>query len=108
MLVHGHEVVLEKLNDKMARRILNHTPSLMIVEVTFQKGGVGEPHRHSDHEQMGYILRGSFKVRVDDETSVLVSGDSFYAGKNVLHGVEALEDSALLDIFTPRRDDFLI
>ncbi len=107
MMVHSQEIILEKLNEKMSRRILNHSPDLMIVEVQFQKGGIGERHRHSDHEQMGYILRGSFAVQVGDEKKVLVSGDSFYAAKNVDHGVEALEDSALLDIFTPRREDFL-
>jgi quercetin dioxygenase-like cupin family protein len=37
----------------------------------------------------------------------LKKGDSYYADKNVMHGVVALEDSVLLDGFTPMRKDFL-
>lgn len=107
MIALHDDVVEEVLNEQLSRKILNHSPNLMIVEVQFRAGGVGEPHRHQDHEQIGYILRGRFEVTVGDEKKILKTGDSFYAGRNVLHGVVALEDSALLDIFTPRRDDFL-
>jgi len=35
-------------------------------------------------------------------------GDTYYAKKNVLHGVVALEDdSVIIDAFTPPRADFL-
>jgi quercetin dioxygenase-like cupin family protein len=53
-------------------------------------------------------LAGSFAVEVDGEKHVLRAGDAFIADKNVRHGVVALEpDSRLLDIFSPRRDDFI-
>ena len=39
---------------------------------------------------------------------LLVAGDCFYAGSDVLHGVRALEDGALIDVFTPVRKDFLM
>jgi len=38
---------------------------------------------------------------------ILSCGDSFFAGENVEHGVRALEDSVILDVFTPQREDFL-
>ena len=35
-------------------------------------------------------------------------GDCYYADRNVLHGVVALEkDPVLIDTFTPIREDFL-
>jgi quercetin dioxygenase-like cupin family protein len=107
MIALHDDIVEEVLNEHLSRKILNHSPNLMIVEVRFHAGGIGEPHRHQDHEQIGYILRGRFEVTVGDEKKILKAGDSFYAGRNVMHGVVALEDSALLDIFTPRREDFL-
>lgn len=101
------DIVEEAVNEKVTRKILNHSPALMVVQVRFQAGGIGEPHSHAEHEQIGYIIKGRFEVTVGDEKQILVAGDSFYAGRNVMHGVVALEDSILLDIFTPRRDDFL-
>jgi quercetin dioxygenase-like cupin family protein len=107
MIAFNDDVAEEVVDAKVSRKILNHSPGLMIVEVRFQSGGIGAPHLHQEHEQIGYILRGRFEVTVGDEKKVLNAGDSFYAGRNVMHGVVALEDSALLDIFTPRREDFL-
>lgn len=40
---------------------------------------------------------------------ILKQGDSYYAAKNILHGVVALEDdSVIIDAFTPPREDFLV
>lgn len=78
----------------------------MGVEVTFQKGAVGSLHRHP-HEQMSYILSGSFQYEVDGKTYHLKQGDSYYVAPEIPHGATALEDSMILDIFTPQREDFL-
>lgn len=107
MIVVNKEVNLQQLEEKVARKVLSHSESLMIVEVHFKKGGVGTPHSHEDHEQIGYIIKGSFEVTVGAEKKLLHQGDSFHAAKNETHGVIALEDSTLLDIFTPQREDFL-
>ena len=79
----------------------------MMVEVNFKEGGVGVAHSHENHEQVSYIVKGRFQVTVDGKTEILKAGDSFYAGKNIIHGVVALEDSTILDTFTPIREDFL-
>ncbi|MFW5980765.1 MAG: cupin domain-containing protein [Halanaerobiaceae bacterium] len=91
----------------MSRKILVAEGSMMMVEVHFEKGGIGEVHNHDEHEQICYVKEGSFKVEVGGEEKILKAGDSFYAGKKVDHGVKALKDSIILDIFTPIREDFL-
>jgi quercetin dioxygenase-like cupin family protein len=53
-------------------------------------------------------VEGRFDVTVGDETSELVAGDCFYAAADEIHGVLALEDGALIDVFTPVREDFLM
>lgn len=90
----------------ITRRILARGGKIMGVEVTFQKGAVGEAHRHP-HEQMSYILSGAFQYEADGQTYYLKQGDSYYVAPEVLHGATALEDSVILDIFTPQREDFL-
>ena len=44
----------------ITRRILAHGGGMMGVEASFQKGAVGEAHRHP-HEQVSYILSGCFQ-----------------------------------------------
>jgi len=89
------------------RKIMGTTDSLMLVEITFKKDGIGMVHSHEAHEQVSYIVKGSFQVTLGEEIKVLKAGDSFSAGLNVPHGVKALEDSIIIDAFTPLRQDFL-
>ena len=48
----------------ITRRILAHGGQMMGVEASFEKGAVGEAHRHP-HEQVSYILSGSFQYEVE-------------------------------------------
>lgn len=90
----------------ITRRILAHGGKMMGVEATFEKGAVGAAHRHP-HEQVSYILSGSFAYEVEGKKYTLHRGDSYYVAPDQLHGAVALEDSVILDIFTPQREDFL-
>lgn len=102
------EKIWERVDEKVRRKIVSIGESLMLVEYNFQKGGIGQPHKHEEHEQMGYIAHGSFEVICGENTTVLKQGDSYYAAKNVIHGVVALEnDSVIIDAFTPLRTDLL-
>jgi quercetin dioxygenase-like cupin family protein len=80
----------------------------MSVLVQFDKGAVGTPHAHDVHDQIAYVISGSFEADVDGVKRVLRPGDAFIAPHGAFHGVVALEpDSTLLDQFSPRRDDYL-
>jgi quercetin dioxygenase-like cupin family protein len=107
MIIRNTSVEPRQLDPKVTRKVLGTGGSLMMVEVSFKKGGVGEVHAHEAHEQASYIVKGSFEIVVGDEKKVVTTGDSFYAGRNVPHGVTALEDSVILDVFTPIREDYL-
>jgi quercetin dioxygenase-like cupin family protein len=97
----------KQLDDLTSRKIIVSGEDLMLAEVHFKKGGIGALHRHTDHEQAGYIAKGSFELTLGSEKKVVRQGDCYYAPKNVLHGVVALEDSIIIDSFTPIREDFL-
>jgi len=78
----------------------------MTAQFSFEKGAVGSPHTHM-HEQVGYVLRGRFELTLGNEKTTLETGDTYYVPSNTVHGVVALEDGILLDVFTPQRQDFL-
>jgi quercetin dioxygenase-like cupin family protein len=88
------------------RRLLLHTPELMLVEFNFQAGAVGALHSHP-HVQASYVAAGRFEVTIAGETATLRAGESFIVPPNAEHGVVALEPGTLIDSFTPARADFL-
>lgn len=106
MIVKHNEGPVTVLNDLCTRTLMVHTNDLMMVRFDFKKGGIGDPHSHADHEQVGYILSGRFELVCGGETTIVSAGDSYLAKKNVVHGVVALEDGAILDVFTPCREEF--
>ena len=106
MFVKSKDVQSEELDGSISRKILARGGSLMTVEVAFKKGGVGALHSHS-HEQISYVTQGSFLYIIEDGEKILCAGDSCYVPPGALHGVTALEDAKLIDVFTPQREDFL-
>lgn len=106
MFIKNTDVTLEDLGKGVTRKILASGGKLMSVEVHFVKGAIGEPHSHP-HEQIGYVVKGSFEATLEDEKTIINAGDTYYVPPEVVHGVMALEEGILLDVFTPQREDFL-
>jgi quercetin dioxygenase-like cupin family protein len=107
MIIAGRDIEAVAAGEGVARKLMGFGQDLMMTEVSFTKGGIGAVHTHADHEQISYIVSGSFEVTVNGVTSRLRSGDGFLAKRGEAHGVIALEDSKILDVFTPVRKDFL-
>lgn len=107
MVVNYENVKPTKAGEGVERKILASGGTMMSVEVTFEKGAIGAIHTHP-HEQISYVLSGSFEFDLNGEKHIIKTGDSYYVEPNVPHGVIALENSVILDIFTPQREDFLI
>jgi quercetin dioxygenase-like cupin family protein len=89
----------------LRRQVLVHSPAMMLVRHQMRKGWHGVAHRHP-HEQMVYILSGRLRVRVGNAWCEAAEGDNFIVKSNAEHEAEALEDSVVLDIFTPAREDY--
>ncbi|MDF2981537.1 MAG: cupin [Devosia sp.] len=88
------------------RRVILDLPELMLVEFTFEEGGVGALHSHP-HLQTSYVAEGVFEVTIDGVTQTIAKGGAYIVPSGLVHGVKALEAGKLIDSFTPRRDDFL-
>ena len=105
-VVFHDDVALRDLGGGVSRRVLAHTPQLMIVEVNFEKGGEGSVHTHP-HSQSTYVLSGRFRFNVDGESVEVGPGDTLAFPPDIPHGTLCLEAGTLLDIFTPMREDFV-
>ena len=104
--VASEDVAWTTVGAGVRRQILGHGPDLMLVRVDFARDAVGAVHHHP-HRQVTYVAAGRFAVQVGDARRELGPGDSFFAVAHVPHGVVALEEGTLIDVFTPAREDFL-
>mgnify|MGYP005872612971 CR=1 FL=1 len=100
------EVKTEELGGGIRRKIYGTNENIMMVIVEFDKGAIGTAHAHP-HSQVTYVHKGSFEVTIDGKKETLKTGDGFYTVPDVEHGVLALEDGALIDVFSPMREDFV-
>ena len=106
MFVKNEDVKLNELGSGVSRKILAYDDNMMSVEVRFEKGAIGSMHTHP-HTQISYVLDGKFEATINGETTVISKGDTYITPPDAPHGVVCLEAGALLDIFTPKRADFL-
>ncbi|MBQ9065670.1 MAG: cupin domain-containing protein [Blautia sp.] len=90
----------------VTRRILCYSDNLMMCEISFETGAKGNFHTHV-HEQITYIAEGCFSFTIAGETRVVEKGDSVYMPSGAEHGVTCLEKGKLVDVFSPKREDFL-
>ena len=90
----------------VTRRILAYTDGLMCVENTFEAGSVGAPHSHP-HTQITYVMDGALEFTMDGETKIMRKGDSVFIKPYAVHKAVAIEDTMLIDMFAPMREDFI-
>lgn len=96
----------EEVAPGMKRKIMVYDDNIMLVHVHFEKGGVGEQHKHH-HSQTSFVVSGKFEVTIGEEKMILEANDAFYPPPNVMHGAVCLEEGVLIDVFSPVREDFL-
>jgi quercetin dioxygenase-like cupin family protein len=53
------------------------------------------------------VIKGRIRVNVENAWHDATEGDNFIVASNAEHEAEALEDSVVLDIFTPARENYL-
>jgi quercetin dioxygenase-like cupin family protein len=75
--------------------------------IAYLDAGTKMPEHRHPQEQIIHILSGRMKVIVEGAVHELAAGDSFYLASNVPHGVETMEETRVLDTFSPPRDEYL-
>ncbi|SRR6266436_3885632 len=90
----------------LKRRVLAYNDKLFLAEHEMVKGWVGSVHSHP-HDQIVYVVQGHIKVTSQANTFELRTGDTFVVRGGIEHGASAIEDSRVIDVFTPCRGDYI-
>jgi len=95
-----------KICPGIQRQTLASGKTMYQMLATLEAGSKMPPHQHPQ-EQIVHILSGRMKLIVDGTPHDMKSGDSFYLASNVPHGVETIEETRVVDTFSPPRDEYL-
>jgi quercetin dioxygenase-like cupin family protein len=96
---------MEQLNDKLSRQMISGE-NATISQLVLKKGATVPRHSHTN-EQYSWIISGSLKFIFDDREILVGAGEILVIPPNVAHGAVALEDTVDVDIFAPRREDWI-
>jgi len=78
----------------------------LMTRVRLEKGAVIPPHAHP-YEQTGHMLSGHMDFLVAGEHHIAKPGSSWNIAGDVEHGATALEESVVIEVFSPVREDYL-
>jgi quercetin dioxygenase-like cupin family protein len=95
----------ERISDKISRRLVAGERQ-MIVWWSMKAGAHAAAHRHP-HEQIFWMLQGKMEFRLGDEKRVCGPGEIAVIPANVEHEAWFPEDTEVVDLFSPPREDFL-
>jgi quercetin dioxygenase-like cupin family protein len=98
----GYIVALEGVR----RKTLAHGEKTLMSEFLLEKGSRIPRHAHP-HEQTGYLLKGEIRLFIGPDEITVGPGDAWCVPGDVEHGVEVLEDSVVMEVFSPVREDYL-
>ena len=104
-LISWDSVKKEILSERIARKVINGE-KVALVQIFLAKDAVIPKHQH-ESEEMGCPLEGSVKVEVEGKEVTVHKGEVMHIPRNVPHSVVALEDSIILYVFSPIRQDWL-
>ncbi|WP_332447392.1 cupin domain-containing protein [Sphaerochaeta sp.] len=88
------------------RVTLSYDEDTMMCYFYLDEGSKLEMHTHVQ-SQSGIVIKGHIHfLKEGGEVLDLKAGDAYYFASNEMHGSIILEDTELIECFTPSRDDY--
>ena len=104
-VIASNDETMTSPEDGLRRQVMSYSPAMMLVRHLQKKGWVGAKHSHP-HEQMVYVISGRIVFESPERAVRGEDGRQLYRCRGVDHQAWALEDSEVLDFFTPYREDY--
>ena len=87
------------------RKTLVYNNNMMLCYFSLNKNSYIPLHSHEEH-QIGYVITGKLQFETEKGNIVVGAGDSYVFESNEKHGATILEDSEVIDVFSPSRNDY--
>jgi quercetin dioxygenase-like cupin family protein len=92
--------------DGVRYKTLVYGEKTLFAEFHLDRGSTVPVHNHP-YEQTGYLVSGKLRFDVEGEKIEAEPGNSWCIPSDVKHGAEVLEDSVVIEVFSPVRKDYL-
>ena len=94
----------ETLEGNQKRRIV-HMNNITTIFFQAPKGLItAKDHSHSN-EQVSYLAKGKLKIVIGDKEKIIKENEGYMVPSNEEHHIEVMEDSLIIDFFSPKRED---
>lgn len=83
-----------------------HSELLTLAYWKIEAGASLPSHQHP-HEQIANMLEGEFELTLEGQVHVLKPGSVLVIPSEAVHSGKAVTDCRILDVFHPRREDYM-
>ena len=94
-----------QMREGISRQNLVNGDRTHLVKFFVEKGATMPTHSHKE-EQTGYLIKGKIIMTIDGVDHELGAGDSWSIKSHIPHSVSVIENSVILDVFSPVRIEF--
>ena len=95
---------IEMLNG-IHRRTMATTDEAMLCQFHLDEGCVVPTHHHMN-DQVGYVVSGKVEMTIGNKVRIITTGDSYAVPGGIPHSARAIENSIVIDVFSPPREDY--
>jgi quercetin dioxygenase-like cupin family protein len=95
----------EYLHDKFWRKYVTGEKA-MVAQLGLSKDCVVPLHHH-ESEQISMVLQGAVKFELEGREVIVRGGEVLVIPSNLPHSALAIEDSSVIEVFSPIRYDWL-
>jgi len=103
-----NDLPVDHVSPTLSRQVVTGR-DVMIAKVVLTKGAIVPKHSHV-HEQIAYVMQGALRFALGDdgaEEVTISAGGVIVFPSNVPHAAVVLEESVVLDVFSPPREDWI-
>lgn len=94
----------EDIGGGQKRKII-HMNNLSVMAISVPRGTVTDPRHRHVNEQAAIVFSGRIRMFIGEESRILEAGGGYLVPPDAEHHIEALEDTVLIDYFSPKRTD---
>jgi len=99
------DIAAEQINAQVSRQYIT-ADRVTIARFELKQGGIVPRHAH-ENEQVSLVLSGALLFKIDGREITVRGGEAMQIPGNIAHEVEVLEDTLVMDVFCPIRQDWI-
>ena len=100
-----NDIAQEPVNPSALRQYVTGE-HVTVARFELSRGGVVPRHAHAN-EQVSCVLSGALRFKFDGREIVVRAGEVVQIPGTLAHEVDVLEDSVVIDVFSPVRRDWI-